>query len=89
MVRLVALVELPYDGINRVPGTPSAEFDASEKDADLLKLIGKAADAPKTDEPVKGDGLFTRESKAEEPASDKPATRKRYLRRDMQAEDGQ
>jgi hypothetical protein len=97
MPRLIALVEVRYGGISCVPGTPTEEFDATETDALLLKTIGKAKDAPAKEvatksvkaeipvmqpstEPAQGDVFH-------QAPEEKPTGRRRYLRRDMTAQE--
>jgi hypothetical protein len=99
MPRLIALKEVRYARRTHVPGTDSAEFEASEKDAKVLKAIGKAADAPAKRAPAKQ----AKQMRAEEPAKVEPQVTQpvapgsdmfetsqaagTYGRRDMRAED--
>lgn len=48
MPRLIAIKELRYAGLTYLAGTP---FEASDKDAKLLKLIGKAKDSVAVERP--------------------------------------
>ena len=93
MVKLIAIKEVRYAGVSRVPGTRTAEFDASEKDAKVLRAVKKAIDAPAKavtaaavaqPEPVKTESLFMPKS---ETAEDVKTARRRYMRRDMTAAD--
>jgi len=83
MVPLKATTELRYGGVTRHAGD---RFEATDKDARLLKAIGKAVDdgalPNRTDLPV----LKTKEAPAE-PDVPLPGPGA-YRRRDLQAEDG-
>jgi len=59
MPRVRALKEVRYAGVNRVPGTDSEQFDASEKDAYLLSRI-KKVEYVADPEPVRKGGLSTK-----------------------------
>jgi len=73
-MKLIAIKRLRYAN---VPIDAGQDFEATDKDGKLLKLIGKAKDAATVVEaPAKDD-----EIKAE----DKP--KRTYKRRDMKAED--
>jgi hypothetical protein len=92
-MKLIAITELRYAGVNYFPGDP---FEGSDNDALLLKTIGKAKDAPAAPVEAKTAKAATQvEQPATKPAQadafgqaaeDKPAGRRRYLRRDMSAE---
>ena len=83
-VALRALKAYPYAGLSLTPGD---EFVASEKDANLLKMIGHAEDAPakrgyaaKVIQPPVPDA-----SQDAAPPSP-PRSRRRYKRRDLEAQ---
>lgn len=85
MPELKALRELRYGGKTIFPGEG---FEASEKEAKLLKAIGKATDgevANKTDLPK----AATAPEPAPEPDPVPLQDAGHYQRRDMRAEDGQ
>lgn len=77
MPRLVAIKEHRYASKQMLPG---AEYEATDKHAKTLKLIGKAKDAPPA--PV----VVAPEPEPEAPAPAVPR-RGRYARRDMVAAD--
>lgn len=80
-MKLVALKELRYAGTNYLPG---ASFEASDRDARLLKAVKKAGDPPPAPEkPVHVD-MPAPPAKEPNPGPFVAS----YLRRDMQAEDG-
>lgn len=68
-MKLVAAKELRYAGRSLKAGE---SFEASEKDAKVLKAIGKAKDPPRRGRPPK-DGIAAETGE--------------YLRRDMRAEE--
>ncbi len=83
-VALRALRAYPYAGASLQPGD---EFLASVKDANLLKLIGHAEDVPKKRgyaakviQPPVPDA-------SQDAASPSPRSRRRYKRRDLEAQD--
>lgn len=82
-VSLVALTEFPYDGRKLCTGD---QFTASERDAQTLKLLQKAVDAPtrgyatKVLEPPVPDASQDAASPSE------PRKRRQYRRRDLEAE---
>ena len=81
MKRLVVLAErLPY---GRNVYRRGEEFEASDKDARLLKFIRKAADAVAPPPPAKVKAIVQ-----EVPAEPPVPLSSHYLRRDMRAEDG-
>lgn len=84
MPRLIATREVRYSGVTHKPGE---EFEASEKDARILKGIGKAAD-PEKRETVPPRRALRTTALAEDAGEDagEPA-RRRYRRRDLTAED--
>jgi len=94
MPKLVATKELFYAGKTRNVGD---EFDASDKDAKILKAIGKASDpAPKRGRQVETAALATAPAPKEEPpvqqteasATEEAAPlRRRYYRRDLRSEE--
>jgi hypothetical protein len=73
MVSLIATESYPYAGRSLSAGDA---FDASEKDANLLKLLKKAVDAP---QPV----LRTRTMAPAERSADEPKPKRTYRRRDL------
>lgn len=84
-MKLIALQEFPYAGKALKPGD---EFDsASNEDARILKGVGKARDAEKHVETralkAEDQPLFAPEQTSET----QPKQRRRYNRRDLQAED--
>lgn len=91
MPRLKATKSMRYASRRLEPGD---EFDANNRDARVLKAIGKAEDAP---EPRRGPGRPRREPVVEappvepivEPDDEQTRTVPRYLRRDMQAEESE
>lgn len=102
MPKLIALKKLRYGKRDYAPGAGSEEFEASEKDAALLKAIGKAADAPepkparKRQEPAKvevkseqpgGGDMFRRDQKPTDGTEAPQPGTGTYGRRDMRAQD--
>jgi hypothetical protein len=93
MPRLVATESYSY-GIPQRPLKPGDEFDASETDAQILKMAGKAQDAP-----IKSQNAPRTKTRALKAGSDSPSSDKdgesdllqegggRYRRSDMRAED--
>lgn len=84
--RLQATVAFPYAGVSLKTGDV---FEASDKDAALLKLVGRAKDAPPVVPPSRF--LRTRDLEAEtadaEPTDGPvPRVKRKYTRRDMTAE---
>lgn len=75
MPRLIANVPFPYATRDLRAGE---EFDASDSDARILVMIGRAKVAEKTEDGGLGDPVI--------PADGEPL-RRRYRRRDMRAED--
>lgn len=76
-VSLIATMAYPYDGRSLSEGDA---FDASEKDADLLKLLKRAKDAPKRR------SYLTQAVTPEATPAETPRTKRQYRRRDMQPE---
>lgn len=77
-VALIATMAYPYDGRSLSEGD---EFEASEKDANLLKLLSRAKDAPKRRR------YFTQDVTPEATSAETtPRTKRQYRRRDMQPE---
>jgi len=99
-MNLVALKEVRYAGVNHVPGTESAEFEATDRDAKILKATGKvraadhAAVAParaqsQSDLPLSPAMCEPEIVRASAPASsDEGETKpkRQYRRRDLTAE---
>lgn len=79
-VTLIAKVAFPYDGKSLAVGDL---FTASERDAHTLKLIGRAADAPRLRKSVARKDL-EREPVAATETDDHP--KRTYRRRDLVAE---
>ena len=82
MPRLISLTLLPYDGKYMKKGK---EFDASDKDAALLVLLGKAELAPKKIEAKTSASMSLRVEKTS--VEKKEKTTRTYRRKDMTAED--
>lgn len=91
MPKLRALKEVRYAGVRHFPGTNSAEFDASDRDAKLLTAIGKADFVkPVESDQARSSVLFTEQMQGDQtaPTGDAgTAARRRYRRRDLQSED--
>lgn len=95
MPNLEATRTVRYGGKDRQPGD---QFEASDKDAKILKAIGKAKDwegpaksvVDLPDEPKKTAPKPTVQPKAmkAQEVEDQPIAPLHYLRRDMRAEDG-
>jgi hypothetical protein len=76
MPRLIAIKEHRYASKQMLPGT---EYEATDKHAKTLKLIGKAKDA----EPAPAAPVVAAAPEPEPPAPAVP--RRRYQRRDLRA----
>lgn len=66
MQKLRALKEFRYNGLQLKLNDP---FDANDKDANLLKRIGRAEDAPIDEEPVRQKRAYRRRDLAAEEVS--------------------
>lgn len=85
-VALIATMAYPYDGRSLRTGD---RFEASEPDAELLKLIGKAREAPLR--PTPSPRIQTRTLSAEsesdtDESPDAPKPKRQYRRRDLTPE---
>lgn len=83
--KLIATASYPYAGRSLSTGDA---FEASERDAQTLKLIGRAVDAPSEGPPVHA--IQTRDLTPKDPPSGthpEPTPKRRYRRRDLQAEE--
>lgn len=86
--KLIATQSYPYAGRSLQCGDC---FEASDRDAHILKTVGRAKDAPPDPTPAPKDNKLTskvltaEDDSAEKPAA--PARRRRYRRRDLQAEE--
>lgn len=83
MTSLLAIKPLNYARVARLPGTPSERFDAPDKDARILKLIGKAVDAP----PIQQTKPAVEQATLPASAPEQSRKRRSYHRRDMLSED--
>lgn len=82
MPTLKALKRFPYGRKVMEPGQP---FEASDKDARLLKMLGKASDM----DPAPKHVNLPKQKVEEAPAEPEAPLHGRYQRRDMRATDGQ
>jgi hypothetical protein len=80
MIHLQATVAFPYAGRSLAAGE---NFTATQKDADLLKKIGRAVDAPQQRPRL----IRPRDLEPEESATiDTPKPKRQYRRRDLEPE---
>lgn len=86
MPKLVAKVAFTYANRSLQPGDA---FEASDKDARVLRLINRAEDAgapaPAAKAPPAVEQLDLNQSGTEQSGSDEPKRGRRYQRRDMTA----
>lgn len=88
MVSLLATQPFPYAGVSLKAGQ---SFEASEKDANLLKLVGRAIDAParRALPEILTVRVVTRELEPEDESARPDAVarpKRQYRRRDLTAE---
>lgn len=87
MTKLIATESLRYAGCELVI---DQEFDASDDDAHVLKLIGKATDAPSSNLPKSGSQKIHTSALSPEGGDQPPdgaQRRGRYRRADMRPEE--
>lgn len=86
MPDLTAIKEHRYGGKQRFPGD---DYTATEKDAKLLKAVGRAkdrAESPKSPVDLPAEVMSRNLEPVEEPNADPEPARGEYLRRDLTAE---